>query len=285
MYNPGGLIGPMQWLVPRYPEVPGSIMKLGSILKDPRKLESSLNLHTIPEIDPKAIRDASQAVQTSLGSEMHKKNGLQAKASTNIPILGAGASTGLDMKHRRNVATTVNALNARAVVFMPSDDFMAAALADTKVQKFARDCLFSKPLYVVVGVATASKLWVSESRSEGHEVTANPNVSLPIDTTGLISAGADVGFEHARGSLHRSESEIDEECDFAYRVREFFYSKLRRRVKEGDDYTESALFDSERSYGGDDEFFEEPKFEWLEPEDFTDEDLITLSIEDVGGEP
>jgi hypothetical protein len=40
----------MLWLVHRYVEKPGTLVRLGSILKDPEDLESSLNLHAINKI-------------------------------------------------------------------------------------------------------------------------------------------------------------------------------------------------------------------------------------------
>lgn len=55
-------------------------MKLGSILKDPENLGSSLNLHDINEIPERDKRDASIAVSRHVQTELSKDNSVLVKA-------------------------------------------------------------------------------------------------------------------------------------------------------------------------------------------------------------
>lgn len=72
-----------------------------------------------------------------------------------------------------------------------------------------------------------------------------------------------------------SQLEIQEECDIAYRVREFQYSGLRERVRKSRDVTEGTMFGKGTASGTVlltsvemEEVFEEvPVFEYFESDD------------------
>lgn len=184
MSQPSGtLAGKMLWLVPRYVEVPGTLMRLGSVLTDPENLESSLNLHSIPPIPADSQRDASLAVKRHVEVELSKSNSLLVKAAPNIP---AFASVGAEISGgwNRDASTTVQALNVRATVFIPTKAYMNAVLGNPNVIEYARRGLFSKPLYIIVGTATASKLSIQESQSRDRRAGALASFA-PAGTGGI----------------------------------------------------------------------------------------------------
>ncbi|OIW24580.1 hypothetical protein CONLIGDRAFT_691971 [Coniochaeta ligniaria NRRL 30616] len=276
----GQLVGPMLWLVPRYPETPGSIMRLGSILKDSADLESSLNLPAIPAIPDADRRDASTAVRRRVQAELHKSDSFFVKAAPSIAALfgaeiGASAGAGRD----REVTTALDVLDVHATVFIPSEAYMETALSDEGVRKYVRESLFGKRLYVVVGVATAGRLSVQEARSAGHFAELKAAATLP----GGLGEG-EAAFEHNRAAMTETEHDVDKACDFAYRARAFFYSKVRKRLVDEGNVTESALFgdDGDKSAVGDDGFVDIPKFEWFEDEDASaGGDVVTITVSDV----
>jgi hypothetical protein len=62
--------------------------------------------------------------------------------------------------------------------------------------------------------------------------------------------------------------EIAGDCDFAYRVREFEYSRIRRRVRDKGDMTKKTMFGLEEQATGSDDLADAvPQFEWFEDED------------------
>lgn len=234
-------------------------MKLGSILKDPENLESSLNLHDINEIPERDKRDASIAVSRHVQTKLSKDNSVLVKAVPSIPAFSAGASADGHLRHEAK--TTVDALNVRATVFIPSPDYMNEALKNKDVKEYAKG-LFGKPLYIIVGTATASKLSIKEHQSKENKASDSVNFVAPggvMEGEGQASHESKAGFD--------SELEVGEECDFAYRVRGFFYSKMFG-LRDHGDRTEKALFGSESSKPVADADREEiPKFEWFKKAD------------------
>lgn len=263
----GELVGPMKWLIPRYTEKPGSIMRLGSILTDPENLESSLNLHNINEIPEKDKRDVSLAVKRYVETELSKSNSLLVRAAPSIPALTARASVGGNWSH--NTRTTVDALNVRATVFIPTKTYMDGALEIDDVVAYARKGLFGRRLYIIVGTATASKLSIKQSRSRKWGADLSATFVAPTIEGGILHEGeADFG----------SELGVAEECDFAYRVREFSYSKVFGISDKGD-CTEKAMFDLGYGKSAAQAPTEAtPQFEWLEEEDVLAQGLVTLSM-------
>ncbi|KAH7322492.1 hypothetical protein B0I35DRAFT_476440 [Stachybotrys elegans] len=233
----GKLVGDIKWLVAREPEQPGTIMRLGSILSDPEDLESSLNLHSIPDIPDRNRRNVSVAVQRTIKAELEQENSAFLKAVPSLPVFSAGASADGHWNH--SATTTVEAMNVRAVVFIPDDEFMREALEDANVIKYARGAPFGRSLYVIVGTATASKLSVQETQSRAWGAGASANLSVPA------VADAEAGVSHERVNGAESGLDVGEECDFAYRVRQFYYSKIFG-LCGGRNRTKKALFGEDR---------------------------------------
>lgn len=95
---------------------------------------------------------------------------------------------------------------------------MNEALKNKNVKEYAKKGLFCKPLYIIVGTAAASKLSIKEHQSKKNKASDSVNFAAPggvMEGEGQASHESKAGFD--------SELEVGEECDFAYRVRGFFY--------------------------------------------------------------
>ncbi len=97
--KPGHVAGKMLWMVPRYAELEGTLIRLGSILSDPENLESSLNLNAIPAIPPKvgSVSTVSSATNVAPGTPpvpegvafqgrlAHKRRGRETRGRSGSP--------------------------------------------------------------------------------------------------------------------------------------------------------------------------------------------------------
>lgn len=269
-HSPGQLVGKMLWLVARYPEKPGVIMKLGSILKDPENLESSLNMHSIEAIPPSSQRDASLAVRNCVETNLRRNNSALIKATASIPVLtGITAGASADGHWKHDVAITVKAMDVKAISFIPSPEYMKKALKNDAVTEYARSNLFGKPLYIVVGVATAKKLHIKEKRSRENKasVSAHLNAQPVGEFEGKVS--------HENVASVEAELDVGDECDFAYRIKEFLCSKVLG-LREKGDRTDKAMFGDGRS--APDEREEMLQFEWFEEEDVSLPRMVALPV-------
>lgn len=263
MTNSSGLKGDKLWHVYRYPQRPNTLMVLGSILTEPDDLESSLNLASgIEAFPPDKIEDQTGAVRLFMRSELTQKHGGRIKALLPFsPIASAGGGVGANFS--RSADATVEASGVRAVAVFPeaAKDYVERALQAPKVIDYVRKGIFSEPLYLIVGVATCKGLYVGDGSSKIRSGSVDLDASL---TAGGIEAG--IGFSREKGSSADSERDVAEECDFAYRVREFQYSRRRKRIKKSANVTEGAMFGTDNPK--EEDLFEEvPVFEYFESED------------------
>lgn len=283
MSTPSGrLAGEMKWLVARYPKPPGSMIKLGSILTDSTEPESSLNLESKEGIIPVPnVRDESVAVRATITSELSSNlNALLDVKIPGNPIVDAAVKLQADKS--KSVETVVDALNVRAEIFLPSDEYMEEALANPKVINFVKGGVlpFSKCVYVIVGVATAEKLNLEEQVKKEKSASASLGASTPGD-----AAKAQTELSHGQQSSTKIVREIEVDCDFAYRVRQFIYSKMplsKGKWTKGKDITEGTMFGEGRKKtvqkDAPPEAEEEvPKFENLKRKDETPEGMYVLS--------
>lgn len=236
----------MKWLVTRYPKAPGQLIVLGAILSDPEEPETCLNRHDVKEIDPKYILDESAAVQRIIQAEVSNNDSILLKVAQ--PLLGAGLS--VDGKLSKDRKTVVDALDVKAKIFLPDKEYMDGSVEVPGVQAYVKECNFSKTLYMIIGVATAKKLSVDEETSQqgsaGASVTAAPPGGSGTEATAEV--------KHSSSKKAVSGLKIEEECDFAYRIREITYWKHRtNKVKMKDDRTAGTLFGIGNDDGDDDD--------------------------------
>lgn len=263
MTNSSGLKGDKLWHVYRYPQIPNTHMVLGNILTKPDDLESSLNYENgIESFPPERVEDQTGAVRLFVRSELSKTHGGRIKALIPFsPIASAGGGVGATSSG--SVDATVEASGVRAVAVLPhtAQDYLEKALQAPRVVEYVRKGVFSDPLYMIVGVATCKKLIVGDSSSKARSASVDLDASL---TVGGIEAG--IGVSREKASSADTEREVAEECDFAYRVREFQYSRRKKRVKKSANVTEGAMFgnDNPEEEGP---FEEVPVFEYFESED------------------
>ncbi|KAJ3577334.1 hypothetical protein NPX13_g3237 [Xylaria arbuscula] len=231
--------GDMKWHVYRYPQKPKTLMVVGSILTRPDDLESSLNYSSgIEPFRADQLMDQTLAVKRTIQSELSKNAGGRLKAMLPVnPFISAGA--GIEAEHTKQLEATVDALDVRAVSIMPdtAKDYINRALATPRIVQYVKEGLWSRSLYLVVGTATCRKLVMSDSHSWEKKASAEADIGI---TASGVEAGAGVSKGH-HASVN-SGIEIEEECDFAYRVREFQYSRRKRGVKSTKDWLEGAMF-------------------------------------------
>lgn len=265
MTNSSGLKGDKLWHVYRYPQRPNTLMVLGSILTKPDDLESSLHRPGgIDAFPPEKVEDQTPAVRLFMRSELSKTHGGRIKALLPFsPIASAGGGVGATSS--RSVGATVEAsgVRARALVGLPhtAQDYMEEALQAPRVIEYVRKGVFSDSLYMIVGVATCKKLYVGDASSKTRSGSVDLDASL---TVGGVEAG--IGVSREKELSAESEREVTEECDFAYRVREFQYSRRKRRIKKSANVTEGAMFGNDGS-AEEGPFEEVPVFDFFESED------------------
>ncbi|KAH7383917.1 hypothetical protein BKA66DRAFT_463078 [Pyrenochaeta sp. MPI-SDFR-AT-0127] len=277
----GRLAGEMKWLVARYPKPPGSMIKLGSILTDSKEPESSLNLESKEGIkDVPNARDESVAVRATITSELSSNlNALLEVKIPGNPIVDAAVKIQADKS--KSVETVVDAMNVRAEIFLPSEEYMDAALANPAIVNYMKGgpLPFSKRVYVIVGVATAEKLDLQERLKKNTSASMSAGASASGDTA--KAEGAVSGGNQGSMDIHR---QIDVDCDFAYRVREFVYSKMplaKGKWVKGNDVTEGTMFGDGRETRDKKDTVEEeeiPKFDNLKKKDETPEGMYVLSV-------
>ncbi|KAK1237942.1 hypothetical protein MKX08_002521 [Trichoderma sp. CBMAI-0020] len=233
MPQPGKLAEKMKWIVTRYPKPCGQLITLGAILSDPEDPESRLNWHSTTDIDPKYLIDESTAVQRVIHAGISNDNHIMLKLAQ---LLGGELNASGRAKDNRK--TTIDAVDVAAKIFLPDKKYMNACMEAPEVQEYVRKCNFSKTLYMIIGVASAKKFCIKEEsskqRSAGLGVTASYLGGTDLGTVG----GCHKSTQTANSGLH-----TEQECDFAYRIREFTYWKYRKeKVKMKVDRNAGALF-------------------------------------------
>lgn len=263
MTNSSGIKGDKLWHVYRYPQKPNTLMVLGSILTKPDDLESSLNHASgIEAFPPGKIEDQTGAARLFMRSELSRTNGGRIKALLPFsPIASAGG--GVSVSSSQTVDATVEASGVRAVAILPQNaqDYLERALQAPRVLEYVRKGIFSEPLYMIVGVATCQRLTMGDASSRTRSGSVDLDASL---TAGGVEAG--IGVSREKGSSADSGREVIEECDFAYRVREFQYSRRKKRIKKSANVTDGAMFGNNNPEEGG-PFEEVPVFEYFESED------------------
>lgn len=245
-------------------------MLLGSILTEPHELESSLNRRQLIKSPfPKdKTEDQTEDAQRFVRSMQSQSTGARLKAVLPFsPVASAGG--GLSGEVSRSVEDTVEAEGVRAVVIWQdvATDWVNEALQLASVAKHVQRWAFGVPLFMIVGVATCQRLRMGRARSQGLRG------SLEVDgSVGVGGVEAGVGAWRDKAAAGGFEVEIDEERDFAYRVREFQYSRRRKQVKKSADVTAGAMFGNGGGDGNDDDedgdvVEWEPVFEAFESDD------------------
>jgi hypothetical protein len=260
--------------VARYPQPPGTLLNLGSILTDPENPETCLNWQTGLEPVPQGlILDGSMAVRQQIHSELSTNNSLLLKAVFPAsPLYSAGAK--VEGKSSDEIKTVVQAMDVSAKYFIPNKAYTDKVFVKDEIITHVRKHHFSTPLFMVVGVATAGKLKVEEDQSRERSFAAGANAA---------AAGAEAELELAHGSSAKAGGslEVDERCDFAYRTRQFLYNKIRRKVTDHGDVTTGAMFgrseESDKREGEEQQEEEFPEFEGWGDEDIEVPEGFTIT--------
>lgn len=154
--SPNQATGASKWHVYRYPQKPGTLMVLGSILAEPDDLKSSLNYESgIKAFPSDKVQDDTHVVRQAIQAEMSSTHGGHLKAM--LPISAATASA----------EAIVEALDIRAESVAPgtADAYIDEALSTPGVADYVQTGRFARPLYLIVGVATCKRLSTGDSSS------------------------------------------------------------------------------------------------------------------------
>lgn len=232
------------------------------VVHDPK---TTLNRGFIVPIPAERCRNADPHVRQYVQTELAKTDSLFAKALPSIPglsIVDAGISA--DAHRTKTNTTSLTTMDISAVIFHPTDSYMAEALRNEEVINYVRSGFFRKSLYIISGVATAGHVAMKERQGHGR----GSGTSAHAAVSGI--GEAELGFEHARDVKNESKLETVKPCDFAYRAREFVYG--RGKLKDKGDYVKSAMFgkgkNADRSTSvEDDEEEDVPEFQFMEDSD------------------
>ncbi|KAI1125136.1 hypothetical protein F5Y10DRAFT_247734 [Nemania abortiva] len=269
MKTTGYVAGDMKWHVYRYPQKPKTLMVIGSILTRPDDLESSLNYSTgIEQLRPDQLMDQTPVVRRTVTAELSKNIGGRLKAVLPVnPFISAGG--GVEAERTKQLEATVDALDVRAVSIMPdtAKEYINRALQTPGVVQYVKEGLWARSLYLIVGTASCRRLVMGDTQSREIKVSAEVDAGIMVSG---VEAGA--GVSKGQKISAGSELEIQEECDFAYRVREFQYSRRKGAIKRTEDWTKGTMFSNDparsesslTSAGGEEEV---PEFDGFEDDD------------------
>lgn len=217
-------------------------MVLGSILKEPHDLESSLNFGSIEAFKDDERLEQTPEVRRLIDTSLRMDQSGQLKAS--LPMLSPKISGGADLRaaSAESIQATMAASNVRAEVIMPDTAIAHVKKAldeNEKIWKHVQSGGLTNynPLYIIVGVATCKRLVQKESRTREGNLEIEPSGNFAL-------AGAEIATQAAAGSKGGDDIKvkIEEECAFAYRLREFQYSKLPWKDAQSSDYLKGAAY-------------------------------------------
>ncbi|KAH6884148.1 hypothetical protein B0T10DRAFT_463029 [Thelonectria olida] len=257
------------WIVPDE-SLPPDFLVLGSILKRPNEPMDILNRHTVTKIDPSVIDEEREQITKSIvkASNAGFSFGL-GLSSVLASIVGAGPS--LDANRAKSVSYLINAANVRAQHFIPPDDYVNRALRAKKVDDYVRQSGYNAKVYMVVGVAVASK--VSRTAIGSKDKGGGAGIAVGPPGTAL-EVSADVHANRGSGSLYQ---DTVENVILAYRLRRFRYSKIRDEFKQRDE-VKAALYRADQEDSAAEEEEDEEDF----VAGFTYFDGVDVSAADAG---
>ncbi|GAO19177.1 uncharacterized protein UV8b_00542 [Ustilaginoidea virens] len=217
------------WIIPQESLRPEDL-ELGSILKRPDDPIDLLNRHAVEPIDPKLVVQEREQVSKSFSDAMSRGAGLDVEASSALAAVLGGAPT-LGAARSTAASETIEATRVRARHFSPSDEYAARALLTRQIASYVGQSFFTAPVFMVVGVAVASKLVRAATVSRDAGLRGGAAVGPPgsgVELSAAVYAG------RATGSTY--EDSVDGDVVLAYRLRRFRYSRMRSRfVKDKQD--------------------------------------------------
>ncbi|KAF7532043.1 hypothetical protein G7054_g8321 [Neopestalotiopsis clavispora] len=242
----GRIAGEMKWHVYRYPQKPGTLMSLGSILTRPDDLESSLNYTKGMEpFLPDQICDQTDAVQRVVKSELKSLFGGRLGAVLPInPMISAGGSVEGHWSKDHTVDADITGITARSILPQAARDWVESQLTLPSIERYIKDWSFHKSLYVIVGVATCKRISVTESKGISRNASLGGEAQVA-----LAGVTVEAGISASRDVERGTRVEIEQECDFAYRIREFVYSRRKKQLKgDSRDVIGGAMFNFDNEF-------------------------------------
>ncbi|KAH7143370.1 hypothetical protein DER46DRAFT_619035 [Fusarium sp. MPI-SDFR-AT-0072] len=217
------------WIIPQASLSPDDLV-LGSILKRPGDPTDILNRQVVEPVDPSNIIKEREQVTKSFIDALDVSFGSKLGASSVLASI-IGASPSLEGTWAKGVSVSIEATNVRAQHFLPSADYVNRALHTKVIDDYVHQSFFSAPVYMVVGVAVASKL----SRTTNASSDKGGGVGIGISPPGT---GIEVSAEWSAtcGSQSSYHDSVAEDVVLAYRLRRFRYSRRRDEFIQKDEY-------------------------------------------------
>lgn len=215
-------------------------MALGSILVRPDDLESSLNYEAgIKRFLANEKFDETDVIQRIIHANFTEdfSGRLKALLPAISPVFSIGG--GVEGKVYHDSGVTLQAMDIHAEVLHrdAAKDHINEALQTPDVDQYVKKGLFARPLYMIIGVASCKKLLMSSTKT--REIVFSADLEAEAAITG---AEAGAGLSTDKKASAGTDMEIQEDCDFAYRVRKFQYSRLRGVITDAKDVTDGAMF-------------------------------------------
>lgn len=160
---------------------------------------------------------------------------LKALLPTMSPVLSIGGA--VEVKFLNTSEATWQALDirAKALTLDAAKDHINEALQTPDVDQYVKKGLSARPLYMIIGVASYKKLLMSDTKT--REITFSSDLDADVSIAG---AAAGPGLSTDKKASSGTDLEIQEECDFAYRVRKFQYTRFRKGLKSANDVTDGS---------------------------------------------
>ncbi|KAI0974501.1 hypothetical protein F4678DRAFT_422945 [Xylaria arbuscula] len=232
--------GSMKWQRLRYPERPGTFVKLGTILADPYEVEESLteedDIIRVPDED---LKDVSMAATLAISTHLSTETKSHLRGLFPVHLVNAGGSIGASSQ--KAIESIVRASNIQATVFRPSETYMDNVMKKQGVINHLQKSLFGGGrIYIIVGIIKAQRLTIDEDTNRGLQAGVTATAEAP-----LLGATIDTGLIHTKRSSAAMTYTIDHEVVFAYRVREFRVTRVRKILKDQGYVTDGAMLGTE----------------------------------------
>ncbi|CEJ90301.1 hypothetical protein VHEMI06093 [[Torrubiella] hemipterigena] len=224
------------WIIPQESLDPKDL-PLGSILKQPNDVIDVLNRGEVLAIDERHIIKEREQISKSIKDSAEKGFGFNLDASSVLAaIIGASPDVGTEWSNAKG--DSIEATKVRAEHFSPSEEYAKTLFSTENVTEYIGKSVFTAPVYLVVGLAIASTIVRSVSKSQ--KISGKAGVGLGPPGTGVEISGDVSGNLQVESSYSDA---VNEDVVLAYRVRRFRYSKLRGRiVKSKEDETDHSIY-------------------------------------------
>ena len=219
------------FLAPNWDYPPDGLIRLGSLITDPKKPHRSLNRGSQVTIDePNIVRSVKKEWELTRAQLTEVRVGVW---GTFLLLVGVKAGAGYNRKHDSSDIYKCDALETNC--FQPDNTYIFESLQNQFVKSYIIDNGHRLPVYMITGVKIAKgfSATTKSSRTQGGDV------KLGVNTASLeVPAQAGPAFKISvlnseATSFGASEGSTD--CVFAYQL-------IKIRSRRNDKFTEEEFY-------------------------------------------